>query len=197
MPHVLPARKGAVLHTHTHTQRTQPILLCAASARLSCLQVGVCDAQHVFVHWTCHGTNLRPTQDNAGRPHKPTFHESHVAGIDFFTFSEDRSRLQEVVIYRCGRQGQYVGWALPPCAQAGPAVAPPAPAAACSCCPASSGQPLLQVVNLSRPLCAVLLCGAAGRRQPTLEEREALEMEALEQDRLAIKLERLHFDGRS
>jgi hypothetical protein len=30
-----------------------------------------------------------------------------------------------------------------------------------------------------------------------LEEREALEMEALEQDRLAIKLERLHFDGRS
>lgn len=41
--------------------------------------------------------------------------------------------------------------------------------------------------------CCAVLC----RRQPTLEEREALEMEALEQDRLAIKLERLHFDGRS
>jgi hypothetical protein len=34
-------------------------------------------------------------------------------------------------------------------------------------------------------------------RQPTLEEREFLEEEALGQDRLAIKLERLHFDGRS
>ena len=34
-------------------------------------------------------------------------------------------------------------------------------------------------------------------RQPTLEEREFLEEEALEQDRLSIKLERLHFDGRS
>lgn len=33
-------------------------------------------------------------------------------------------------------------------------------------------------------------------RQPTLEEREFLEEEALEQDRLAIRLERLHFDGR-
>jgi hypothetical protein len=31
-------------------------------------------------------------------------------------------------------------------------------------------------------------------RQPTLEEREFLEEEALEQDRLTIKLERLHFD---
>jgi hypothetical protein len=40
----------------------------------------------------------------------------------------------------------------------------------------------------------VLLCL---HRQPTLEEREFLEEEALEQDRLAIRLERLHFDGRS
>jgi hypothetical protein len=65
------------------------------------LQVGVSDASHVFVHWSCHGTNLHPTTDNAGRPHKPTFHESHISGIDFITFNEDRSKLQEVVIYRC------------------------------------------------------------------------------------------------
>eukprot|EP00775_Hariotina_reticulata_P009298 gene9298-9463_t len=96
-------------------------------------QVGVCDPVHVFVHWTCHGTNLHPILDNAGRPHKPTFHESIISGIDFITFSEDRSKLQEIIIYR----------------------------------------------------------------QPTLEEREFLEEEALEQDRLAIKLERLHFDSNS
>lgn len=63
-------------------------------------QVGVCDPLHVFVHWDCHGTNLHPTVDNAGRPHKPTFHESHISGIDFITFNEDRSKIQEVVIYR-------------------------------------------------------------------------------------------------
>eukprot|EP00879_Flechtneria_rotunda_P002504 GHRR01002702.1.p1 GENE.GHRR01002702.1~~GHRR01002702.1.p1 ORF type:complete len:215 (+),score=53.00 GHRR01002702.1:536-1180(+) len=96
-------------------------------------QVGVCDPVHVFVHWDCHGTNLYPTTDNAGRPHKPTFHESHISGIDFITFNIDRSKLQEIIIYR----------------------------------------------------------------QPTLEERQFLEEEALEQDRLAIKLERLHFDGRT
>lgn len=90
-------------------------------------QVGVCDPIHVFVHWQCHGTNLFPTLDNAGRPHKPTFHESHISGIDFITFNEDRSKMQEIIIYR----------------------------------------------------------------QPTLEEREFLEEEALQQDRLAIKLERL------
>jgi hypothetical protein len=54
----------------------------------------------VFVHWTCHGTNLKPTNDNKGRPHKPTFHESHISGIDFITFNDDRSKLQEIVIYR-------------------------------------------------------------------------------------------------
>lgn len=96
-------------------------------------QVGVSDPQHVFCHWTCHGTNLHPTLDSAGRPHKPTFHESVVSGIDYITFCDDRSRMREVVIYR----------------------------------------------------------------QPTLEEREFLEEEALAQDRLAIRLERLHFDGRS
>eukprot|EP00878_Enallax_costatus_P002506 GHUV01002686.1.p1 GENE.GHUV01002686.1~~GHUV01002686.1.p1 ORF type:complete len:212 (+),score=35.54 GHUV01002686.1:178-813(+) len=90
-------------------------------------QVGVCDPIHVFVHWQCHGTNLFPTMDNAGRSHKPTFHESHISGIDFITFNDDRSKMQEIVIYR----------------------------------------------------------------QPTLEEREFLEEEALNQDRLAIKLERL------
>lgn len=73
----------------------------AYNTAVPCLQVGVSDPQHVFVHWTCHGTNLHPTQDNSGRPHKPTFHESHVSGIDFCTFNDDRSRLQEVVIYRC------------------------------------------------------------------------------------------------
>jgi hypothetical protein len=65
-------------------------------------QVGVCDPIHVFVHWTCHGTNLKPTSDNKGRPHKPTFHESHISGIDFITFNDDRSKLQEIVIYRWG-----------------------------------------------------------------------------------------------
>lgn len=59
------------------------------------------DPMHVFVHWTCHGTNLHETTDNSGRPHKPTFHESHISGIDFITFNDDRSRMQEVVIYRC------------------------------------------------------------------------------------------------
>eukprot|EP00882_Tetradesmus_deserticola_P002588 GHRQ01002753.1.p1 GENE.GHRQ01002753.1~~GHRQ01002753.1.p1 ORF type:complete len:217 (+),score=56.96 GHRQ01002753.1:276-926(+) len=63
-------------------------------------QVGVCDPVHVFVHWTCHGTNLRPTSDSKGRSHKPTFHESHISGIDFITFNDDRSKLQEIVIYR-------------------------------------------------------------------------------------------------
>jgi len=92
--------------------------------------VGVSDPSHVFVHWDCHGTNLQPTVDEHGKPHKPTFHESHISGIDIITFTEDRSKIQEVVIYR----------------------------------------------------------------QPTLEEREFLEEEALEQDRLTIRLERLHFD---
>jgi hypothetical protein len=66
-------------------------------------QVGVSDPQHVFCHWTCHGTNLHPTLDSAGRPHKPTFHESVVSGIDYITFCDDRSRMREVVIYRCVR----------------------------------------------------------------------------------------------
>lgn len=92
-------------------------------------QVGVCDPVHVFVRWQCHGTNLQPTTDEKGRPHKPTFHESHVSGIDFITFTDDRAAMREVVIYR----------------------------------------------------------------EPTLEEREFLEEEALSQDRLAIRLERLQF----
>jgi hypothetical protein len=56
---------------------------------------------HVFVHWDCHGTNLHETLDAGGKPHKPTFHESHISGIDFITFNDDRSRMREVVIYRC------------------------------------------------------------------------------------------------
>lgn len=77
--------------------RCLPTPPCAPDA-----QVGVSDPQHVFCHWTCHGTNLHPTLDSAGRPHKPTFHESVVSGIDYITFCDDRSRMREVVIYRCG-----------------------------------------------------------------------------------------------
>lgn len=53
----------------------------ASPVRCTTCQVGVCDPVHVFVHWTCHGTNLQPTLDNAGRPHKPTFHESHIRQV--------------------------------------------------------------------------------------------------------------------
>jgi hypothetical protein len=60
----------------------------------------VADPSHVFVHWDCHGTNLQPTVDENGKPHKPTFHESHISGIDILTFTEDRSKIEEIVIYR-------------------------------------------------------------------------------------------------
>lgn len=223
------------------------------------LQVGVSDANHVFVHWSCHGTNLHPTMDNAGRPHKPTFHESHISGIDFITFNEDRSKLQEVVIYRCAcisrvlcRHAESLAlhfccwrcsrkwWAclgcscslLEACLQLGlmqqvlPAsqqirhthsmVTPLTDTQGRELQCWGLGVQSSDVGCLERPIhtrlcivvycvvsknvcvllvyCPVLLCLC---RQPTLEEREFLEEEALEQDRLAIRLERLHFDGRS
>lgn len=64
--------------------------------------MGVSDTQHMFIHWQCDGTNLSPTLDAAGNSHKPSFHTSHISGVDFITFNADRSRLAEVLIYRCG-----------------------------------------------------------------------------------------------
>lgn len=65
------------------------------------MQVGVCDANHIFAYWQCHGTNLKPVTDSHGKPHKPSFHESHISGIDLVTFTEDRSKIKEIITFRC------------------------------------------------------------------------------------------------
>ena len=56
---------------------------------------GAAGAHRVFVRWSGSATNL-------GRYHgaKASRHASALSGIDLFTFSPDRSKLEEVLVYR-------------------------------------------------------------------------------------------------
>lgn len=56
---------------------------------------GAAGSHRVFVRWSGSATNL-------GRYHgaKASRHASALSGIDLFTFSQDRSKLEEVLVYR-------------------------------------------------------------------------------------------------
>jgi hypothetical protein len=69
------------------------------------LQVGVSDANHVFVSWEGAGTNLAAGTSG----HQPSHHESHLAGVDILTFNKDRSRILEVRAARGPERGGLAG----------------------------------------------------------------------------------------
>ncbi|KAK9835302.1 hypothetical protein WJX81_000299 [Elliptochloris bilobata] len=58
-------------------------------------EVGVCNTTRLFVHWQGEATNLGSYHD-----HKPSKHSSSISGINLMSFTEDRSQLKEVLVYR-------------------------------------------------------------------------------------------------
>jgi len=58
-------------------------------------EYGQCGARRMFVRWSGCATNL-----GAYHGHKPSRHASAVSGIDLFTFTPDRSAIEQVLVYR-------------------------------------------------------------------------------------------------
>lgn len=58
-------------------------------------QVAVCDTTSIFVQWSGKATNLGEFHE-----HRPSFHNSSLSGVTTFKFNKDRSKIEEIVVWR-------------------------------------------------------------------------------------------------